>query len=743
MRYCLILVLASVVQVCAIGQQHGTFACRATQGHLWQGTSSIVSEQFRITVMPAYLDVELNWELNAGGYPKPDSFTNALEIVGNLNLAQDASVIGMLLWNGDTLLQAKLKPVNVAHQQYEAVVDRNAQVPPRPRDPVIFEYGWGKDNYDISVFPVSWGSTRKMRLRYLIPAINMNGIAKIPYPHSFAYQNSKITVLRGPGVGSFAIEGNGTTNALVTQDSISFTSYDAVYQNVQMIRPILTETSGRSTIYTAAFETPNFRGSMAQVIGLPATEILNKAGAKEDFVIVWRWNHPEVMDTYRWQLAKQAAVMKAFCAALDQSRKRAALIVDIQGRERILFDLSTKGSSTFTRMAQFLDSLAAMVAPQPTGNYPPSFTPQQKDSIATESVRQFTVSLAIAMSLFDTQAGHLRYVVIATAGPHWVTDTRQPIVTTTDDGTMVMPLCNVVAAQNLTGVDVSSLRDLYWPGMNLPAIANVSPAQTFNVTALITDGTGSVSRTYSAQQGAASDYGSASYYYVGYTSPHLDLKLYSSTMLRPVVHWTVDLQGKTVATYEESPTFVPLFDGLQFARVLAGSGQLQALDGTLPTPLSETFGFVDQQHALLALEQDVMSPSDQQLYRISGVPPLSPDDITTIPKDVVDESQSNPGSTAVQPRADKHVPAVNDVTVALTGSNLVLHLPDYLRAGCREVRIQVYTASGRLVATLVIPIGSSSTVQAALPAAFARSGQALILHIQVGGQNFVRRVLVK
>jgi len=188
----------------AIGFQHGVFRSQSTQGPAWQGSSTIIKEHFNITVLPDYLDVELEWVFDVGGR-KPDSFTDALEIVGNVNLEKNSVVVSMLLWNGEEILKAKLKTKEMAREQYEVVVDRDADIPVKPMDPVILEYGWGIDNYDISVFPVSWGKTRRLRMRYLIPASNIGGVNKIGYPHAFT-SNATVTFIKGAGIDGFKIE---------------------------------------------------------------------------------------------------------------------------------------------------------------------------------------------------------------------------------------------------------------------------------------------------------------------------------------------------------------------------------------------------------------------------------------------------------------------------------------------------------------------------------------------------------
>jgi hypothetical protein len=199
-----ILVALAVALVCMESRaqyaQHAVWRSQATQGPEWTGTVDLVKEDFLITVHPDYLDVQLDWEFGVGGNP-PQAYGDALEIVGNVTLQSHSTVVGMLVWYKDKVLKAKLKTKDFARKQYEEVVDRNAVTPPKPRDPVLLEYGVRPDNYDISIFPVAWGGTRRIRLHYLVPS-NV-GIAGYPQPFS---SKASVTIRPAPGVDEFGLD---------------------------------------------------------------------------------------------------------------------------------------------------------------------------------------------------------------------------------------------------------------------------------------------------------------------------------------------------------------------------------------------------------------------------------------------------------------------------------------------------------------------------------------------------------
>lgn len=185
----------------AVGPQQGAFSSRSTQGWQWTGPAEILEERMEITVHRDFLDVEHELVLSARGAWGPQQHADKLEILGNITLERGASVVGILVWYKHLLLKGKLKPRVEARKQYEEVVERNVTVPPPPRDPVLLEKGRGEDAYDISIFPVEWGKSRRIRLRYLIPARD----GRLPYPHAFSSLSTAV-VKPGQGTAGFRIQ---------------------------------------------------------------------------------------------------------------------------------------------------------------------------------------------------------------------------------------------------------------------------------------------------------------------------------------------------------------------------------------------------------------------------------------------------------------------------------------------------------------------------------------------------------
>ncbi|MFP4520689.1 MAG: VIT domain-containing protein [Fibrobacterota bacterium] len=144
---------------------------RTVNGNSWTGDVAVKNEIMRVKVHPSYLDIEAEISLKAhtpnAQVPDPSL---PLEIHGNFILPENSVISGALLWNGNTILQAKLKSKETATMEYEDVVDRQPAPPPRPRDPMIIEKLSG-DTYNLMIYPFSRGQYRKIRIRYIVPRI--------------------------------------------------------------------------------------------------------------------------------------------------------------------------------------------------------------------------------------------------------------------------------------------------------------------------------------------------------------------------------------------------------------------------------------------------------------------------------------------------------------------------------------------------------------------------------------------
>ncbi len=187
----------------SLAEQYANFSGRTTQGWSWTYPAKIAREKILITVQPDHLDVEHELELKAITSWSSPEFPNSLELIGDLHMDKSTVITGFLLWNGNKILKGKLQAKQLARQKYEEVVDRNVKTPQPPRDPALLEKV-SEGRYGLSIFPVALNQSRKIRIRYLIPAhFEMSGY-QCPFPHAFG-DNATVTIMGASQVQGYAL----------------------------------------------------------------------------------------------------------------------------------------------------------------------------------------------------------------------------------------------------------------------------------------------------------------------------------------------------------------------------------------------------------------------------------------------------------------------------------------------------------------------------------------------------------
>jgi len=613
-------IFAFTMNAQAIGTQHGVFRSQSTQGDYWRGSAKIIKEQYNITVYPDYLDVELDWEFEVGmGYSSsgPDSFKNALEIVGNLNLEDRATVVGMITWYKGDILKGKLKTRKSAREQYEQVVERNSDAPPPPRDPVLLE--WIRDdNYDISIFPVEFGGTRKVRIRYLIPAFTKDGDNKIGYPHAFT-NGAKVQIKKATGLKGYRIESGSSSASYENSEYVFLNNSKHAFRygsnRISHIVPLLENEPLGSIMYTGRFSTPTFSGQMAHVTTMDGETALQMAQIPTDYVILWRWNHPQWLERYARQIVEQSYLLQEFLISLDKANMRAALIIDKEGGERIIFMLDKKGSAEYNRMIVYLSKLSNRHIVEP----PESAGSDQSTYDISKAVREFNYALKAAQSLFNSKSKTMKHLLILTAGPKAISKYISTEFEQIDQSINVALLTSF-AHQKLTiniGYDYAA-EYAYWPGVNLDQFVK-NHTTGLKVYASISNSEQSIKIEVLSDQPNASRYCP--------NSGSKQMHIYSDKFLKSHIRWSIYQGNSMITEFIERPRIIVMKQAIQYARMIGSSQNLVPLAKHMPSSMASTLGFIDDKYALVALEEDALPTEEAVLYANAGVPTLKFGDI--------------------------------------------------------------------------------------------------------------------
>ncbi len=145
-----------------LGFSYNTINWQTTRNGSSSGSCGLSSSKISITIHPYYADVVEEAEIStSGNIWSGDSKT--LEITGTFNLSPGTALRSLLLWNGNTILKAKLKSRTDADSAYENIVNRVVV-----KDPAIIHY-LGNNQYQFKIFPVELNNSRKIRILYTVP----------------------------------------------------------------------------------------------------------------------------------------------------------------------------------------------------------------------------------------------------------------------------------------------------------------------------------------------------------------------------------------------------------------------------------------------------------------------------------------------------------------------------------------------------------------------------------------------
>jgi len=146
----------------------------------WWQTGTIT--EATLTVRPKGLYMQYGLYLTLS--PQETSFENniQLEAVLDFALPKGAIVIDSWLWVGKDIIQGKLIDRWSASEIYEDIVNRR-------RDPSILYKQW-EGQYQLRVYPMKKGETRKVKITYLVPVDWSGGQVECPIPSDLLMTSS-------------------------------------------------------------------------------------------------------------------------------------------------------------------------------------------------------------------------------------------------------------------------------------------------------------------------------------------------------------------------------------------------------------------------------------------------------------------------------------------------------------------------------------------------------------------------
>jgi len=630
-----------------------TLISQNVSGTFWQGEVRVDRDHKKVTVHETYLEIEEEVELAATegwrGAP-PEATQNALEITGEFLLPAKAVLIGAVLWEGDHILKANLKTRIEASSEYADSVDHNWEWVPSPTDPMLIALTQRgndldetySDRYEFKLFPVQWGMTRRLRIRYLIPVRSRDGIPELFVPRVFAHAAGKgsdhrpedytLELKGAPGVTSVSLTDHGTTFTRPLSSS-----------PLTLIQEY--EDSWAVTIDRSDFDTAGIMEKTTVDDGVLAGEYLHyystvpdelflQAGLKREVVFLWRWENENSL--VRWsgqnkylsnfgrKALSQTRNIKSATKRLLDAKAGVGMVVDrSEGSQDTVFHIGYEGNAEADSMLNYLEYLsenngnaflAEISGYEVTNEHDDGDTlsAEALDSISLAGHEDFQIVIDSINTIFSPSDLVVKHVVVITVGKR-KTD-NNIVYTNSIDGLEGVTF-------SCYGTD-SKYADGYWPGVDMKNIAQkrrltngeslygyyFPKAKEVNFTLYL--------KSERAMQGfsiTGKTDGDASYYNrVSFTGHAAES--WSDTVL----WYAQDHEGNELASVVQVPEVTSSVNDTNLIMLWGGSSSSPYSETIKSGSIGHLVGFVDESYSLLAMPYDSVSQEVQDALENGG-----------------------------------------------------------------------------------------------------------------------------
>ncbi len=699
------------------GPSQAYLKSQATQGMPSPQDVRITDHVVRATIHEGWADVEEDLALTAQISPNawsavPSDNQDSWEITGSFTLPEGSVLTGALLWDGSTILKAKLKGAGQASAEYESVVDRQF-APPTSHvmvDPLLIEK-MGND-YSLKLFPVQWGKSRHLRIRYLVPLQSAGDGWTIPVGSAFAQE-----VASHPDQYEIDLVNQGGANLRLDRDGMltPFTNTTKLVDYPITLGAYMYESS--PTYHTAfsidlpqkgtlalatSMDTGAWSGGYVVFRGKLPDTLLSKSNLRQEILVLWKWNSPnsfvenngwsKQLSNYGSQVVDQAANLATSTTNLARASGlvRVGLLSDEGGtKPPRQFSLSKWGSDTFQLMQDYLGGVNQETI---LNRYSPSSTSSSGSSDAKdrkEGAKRFAGVLQTAFSLYSKDSGVVRHIVFVTAGPG--ADLPDPTVTlpTWPEG---------LTASSYEGYWYGNGNGTHWTGIDLPTLVNdhVLPANrqltgwlpftvpltrvTWNLE--FTAGT----RSFSVDAVTGLEAGNTTM---------LEFNGQAKTKWNKSLTWKLfDENGNQVrSAVQDASNWIELPNDSSVARLWGGSKSHWS-ETSRTRLVGNLLGFVDPAHSLLATPSDSLASILQDSYRDAGVPWLLASEIYG--SDQIGSETTDPvDSHIITNIVSKGVLAGFAVRTLVGGRGLTIRIPQGLDASSSLIVRDIH---GRILA---------------------------------------------
>lgn len=633
----------AALAACLTAPTQAFLISQSTQGATLRHGVRLTDHTVRATIHEGWADIEEDLSLGPQasttmGSATPTANLDSWEVAGDFTLPEGSVLTGAFLWNGNTILKAKLKGAAQADAEYEDSVRRNPIVIRPLGDPLIIRKNGA--NYSMKLYPVKWTGTRRMRVRYLVPLQADGDGWKIPFGSAFAQE-----VAVRPSQYELDIDNQGGTALRLGRDGM-LTPLTRSTKLVDYPAPRTASFSwSPAPIYHAPYtavlpqkgsialatrmDSGSWKGGYLMYKGRLPDTLLAKSSLRQEILVLWKWNNPrhfvqtgwgggEELSNAGYTAIDQAAKIQGFARSLVTSSTsiRVGLVAD-EGDTALprIFPLAGAESDTFARLQDYLGGIDE---PTLLRRFDPATSTLSGTANAAkdrkEGALRFAGDLKIAFSLYSQDSGVVRHIVFVAAGS--ASDLADPSV--------VLPDWPAGLTASLDPYWNGSSYGTHWTGINLPALVQSHELPLERRNTLLGYTTPRSRLTWNLEFQA----GERRFGVDGVTEtnslgarPLVEFNGHAASAWNKSLSWTLyDESGKVVRTaFEPAANWIDLPDDSAVARLWGGSTKHWSETWKTRT-VGEVFGFVDPSYSLLAVPSDSLGMTLQAQYQYAGLP---------------------------------------------------------------------------------------------------------------------------
>lgn len=643
----ILIVLSSILSISA--QEFDTLQSRNVYGTNWWGKVQLKRDHKKVTVHETYLEIEEEVELSPiegyEGEPE-ESQKNSLEISGQFPLPKSSVVTGAIVWDGEKILKSKLKPLPEADKEFNDTLNNGDEWVPSPQDPMQIGLAYRgtaveqNDIYDFRIYPARWGSSRRLRIRYLLPIRNVNDIPTMYIPKVFADAISS-DAQRLPQEYSVDLKGaDGITSVTLMSETSTFSrplsespiTLIQPHDGSPMLRIERPDFDVEGLSITTKIDTGDLAGEFRHFYSTVPNELFLKAGLKREVVFLWRWenensfvnwkNQDKYLSSYGVKAVKQAKnILDATYKLLDGKAGVGMVLDRSEDSPDTVFNMayrSTKEADTLINYLQYLiqddgknitDEISGYEVTNETEG--DSLTSEEIDSISRAGKADFEVAIESIKTLFSPDEKVVKHVVLITVGKR-KTDVQKTYID---------------SIAGLDGVTFSCygtdnvFSNGYWPGVNLRTIhqsRKLIQGENMNGYRFPRSRTAnfvlympSSKKTHSIQITGKKD-GVTTYY------DRIQFTGHATDWLSEVTWTAQDAYGATLASITQTPKEIFSENDTNLVMLWGGSSSGPISEKITTGAIGCLVGFVDESYSLLAMNEDSVTQIMKELLEDGG-----------------------------------------------------------------------------------------------------------------------------